>query len=99
MDTAQRSFPVPIRKWAELLLKARIEGVTLTPIGRTIRHMHASRPGSSKVYVVDGENCTCLAGQHKVFCKHRALWLYEHIDLYAQAIAEMTLAEQLEGVS
>ena len=87
------AFPIPLAVWAELVRKAQREGIVLTPIKRARRLMRAtssSRPGIT--YEVNDRSCTCPAGAHKKPCKHKALWLYEHIDDFADQLAASLVA-------
>lgn len=89
MDT-QKQLPFPVEKLAELLLKARAEGITLSAIPRSKRLMIASSGTSANRYYVDADSCTCQAGVFGTPCKHRALWISEHAQEYADAILEGT---------
>ena len=82
----QKPLPFPASKLAELLLRARRDGIVLTPIPRSRRIMRASSSTGSTVYYVDADTCTCKAGQCGVPCKHRALWIQEHANEYADAL-------------
>jgi hypothetical protein len=86
MQEPQRQLPFPLAKLAELLIKARAEGVTLRPAPRSREVMEAVSAKSGNVYIVDGDRCTCPAGQRGRPCKHRALWISAHAGEYAEAL-------------
>jgi hypothetical protein len=98
MDAQPRVLPFPMEKWAELLVRARREGIRLEPVPRARELMRATSGTSDAVYFVDSESCTCRAGEFGTPCKHRALWIYDHLALYAEGIgnqlAERAIAEQ-----
>ena len=85
----QRQLPVPLDKFFEAMGRAKAENVILEPAPRSDVVMVASRLGSKSTYLVGPDSCSCAAGQKSgAFCKHRAAWIYAHIDEYATSIAD-----------
>ena len=88
MKVTQRPLPVPIDIFVAAMARAAAEDIELSPAPRSREAMIASRPGSVNHYVVGPDSCSCPAGQKSgAFCKHRAAWIYLHIDEYAEALA------------
>lgn len=86
----QRELPFPLEKWLELLARARADGIVLIPMQRSNRVMLATSSAQQRVYQVDGDTCTCKAGDCGVPCKHRALWIHDHLGEYADSIADQS---------
>lgn len=82
-----RNKPPPVfvwpdpQRWIASVVKARTEGITLSPIPRFKTLMIAtSGTTAGQSYFVDEKQCTCLAGVTGGLCKHRSLYIYEHFD-------------------
>lgn len=79
MQTEREFRWIPFVKWHELLERAQLENVRLTPIKRARRLMYATSGATGRVaYTVDEFGCSCPAGRNGVDCKHRALYLFTH---------------------
>jgi hypothetical protein len=87
-------LPFALDKLAALLIRAREEEVRLEPLPRT-EMMRATRPGSDFVYVVGAHACSCPAGQRGKPCKHRAMWIHEHIGRYAEDVARQVVEREV----
>lgn len=72
-------WPEPER-FIALVIKARSEGVTLSPIPRfTKLNVATSGTDTSRRYLVDEFACSCQAGKHGNLCKHKCLYIFEHL--------------------
>jgi len=84
VDT-RRAFS-DLSAFVRMVNKAKAEDVVLLAMPRSAVLMLAKREGSSRVYVVGPDGCTCPAGLHGRICKHWALYVVEHIEDYAEDI-------------
>lgn len=90
-----RELPVSIDEWTRKLSLAQAQGVILRYAPRSHTIMIASRPGSRDEYVVGPEHCSCPAGAMSgVFCKHRAMWIHEHLIEYAGDIVHQLMLDE-----
>lgn len=88
-------WPAP-HVFIEHVTRARAQGITLSPLPRFTRIEAASSardPATS--YFVDEFVCSCLAGRMGQLCKHRALYIFTHME---RVIADHGLPDwQIDG--
>lgn len=67
--------------WSRLLVMAVRDGVELVERGG---ETYATSSDGSRVYKVSERGCACKAGEHGLWCKHRALYVAQNVERIAR---------------
>lgn len=85
-SSTKKQIPLEARiEWKQFLRlidRASKQGVTLEPGSFEDYDLASSYSKPGKKYVVNAISCTCEAGYAGMACKHRALYLLEHIESF-----------------
>jgi hypothetical protein len=100
MKQMQPAFMVDAVTLVEAVVRAKNQGLKVTPVPRSTTRLYMVSSGSKEgvVYYASPERCSCPAGQRGTFCKHRALVLMFHIDDYVDCIDRSRLLPGAELV-